>query len=340
VQQYRREMEQSRASRTSLLRRHDLLPSRDAEANNSVPLTWQISFEHIYKTRRSAAELLSLMSFCDRLAIPESLLRVKVDEPSSSADGLLDFEEDVVVLRSFSYVSHTADAQTWEMHRLVQDATLVWLEGHGRLDEVRERFVHHLHTAFPTGQFADWPVCRILFPHAKSAAEQKPVNPSALIQWASVMYHSAWYALEQGDLNDALGMATAAITARSQQLGAEHESTLWSIAMVVSTYRSQGRWKEAEELEVKVMETRVRVLGGEHPDTLTSMANLAATYWNQGRWKEAEDLISEAAEASGRVLGKPHPETLARTSAFHQIGRHDDSQPVKKWWRKLVSKRS
>ncbi|KAK0362327.1 hypothetical protein LTR94_019824 [Friedmanniomyces endolithicus] len=294
-------MEQSRASRTSLLRRHDLLPSRDAEANNSVPLTWQISFEHIYKTRRSAAELLSLMSFCDRLAIPESLLRVKVDEPSSSADGLLDFEEDVVVLRSFSYVSHTADAQTWEMHRLVQDATLVWLEGHGRLDEVRERFVHHLHTAFPTGQFADWPVCRILFPHAKSAAEQKPVNPSALIQWASVMYHSAWYALEQGDLNDALGMATAAITARSQQLGAEHESTLWSIAMVVSTYRSQGRWKEAEELEVKVMETRVRVLGGEHPDTLTSMANLAATYWNQGRWKEAEELEVKVMETRRRT---------------------------------------
>ncbi|KAK0773303.1 hypothetical protein LTR57_024516 [Friedmanniomyces endolithicus] len=72
------------------------------------------------------------------------------------------------------------------------------------------------------------------------------------------------------------------------------------MANLAATYWNQGRWKEAEELEVKVMETRVRVLGGEHPDTLTSMANLAATYWNQGRWKEAEDLISEAAEASGR----------------------------------------
>ncbi|KAK1020895.1 hypothetical protein LTS16_026848, partial [Friedmanniomyces endolithicus] len=127
---------------------------------------------------------------------------------------------------------------------------------------------------------------------------------------------------------------------RVRVLGGEHPDTLTSMANLAATYWNQGRWKEAEELEVKVMETRVRVLGGEHPDTLTSMANLAATYWNQGRWKEAEDLISEAAEASGRVLGKPHPETLARTSAFHQIGRHDDSQPVKKWWRKLVSKRS
>ncbi|KIW35747.1 uncharacterized protein PV06_11912 [Exophiala oligosperma] len=38
------------------------------------------------------------------------------------------------------------------------------------------------------------------------------------------------------------------------------------------TYWNQGRWKEAEELEVQVREIRTRVLGGEHPDTLTSMS--------------------------------------------------------------------
>jgi hypothetical protein len=49
------------------------------------------------------------------------------------------------------------------------------------------------------------------------------------------------------------------------------------MAMVASTYRNQGRWKEAKELEVQVMETRKRVLREEHPSTLTSMANLAYT---------------------------------------------------------------
>ena len=61
-----------------------------------------------------------------------------------------------------------------------------------------------------------------------------------------------------------------------------------------STYRNQGRWKEAEELDVQVMQTRKRRLGEEHPDTLTSMANLASSssssYRNQGHWKEAEEL--------------------------------------------------
>jgi hypothetical protein len=40
----------------------------------------------------------------------------------------------------------------------------------------------------------------------------------------------------------------------------------------------EGRWKEAEEMDVKVMEANSRMLGEEHPDTLSAMANLALTY--------------------------------------------------------------
>jgi hypothetical protein len=57
-------------------------------------------------------------------------------------------------------------------------------------------------------------------------------------------------------------------------LGQEHPSTLTSMANLASAYRDQGRWKEAEELEVTKI--RKRVLGQKHPDTLTSMADLAA----------------------------------------------------------------
>ena len=71
-----------------------------------------------------------------------------------------------------------------------------------------------------------------------------------------------------------------------------------------------GRWKEAEELQVQVMETSQRVLGQEHPHTLTSMANLASTYRNQGRWTEAEELEVQVMETRQRVLGQEHPSTL------------------------------
>ncbi|PIG69514.1 hypothetical protein AARAC_012044 [Aspergillus arachidicola] len=57
-----------------------------------------------------------------------------------------------------------------------------------------------------------------------------------------------------------------------------------------------GRYNDAEELQVQVVETRKQVLGPEHPNTLTSMANLALTYRNQGRWKEAEELGAQVTE--------------------------------------------
>jgi hypothetical protein len=75
-------------------------------------------------------------------------------------------------------------------------------------------------------------------------------------------------------------------------------------------YHEGGQWREAEMLQLQVMETRKQVLGEEHPDTLTSMANMASTYWNQGRWKEAEVLNVQVLEATKRVLGEEHPDTL------------------------------
>jgi hypothetical protein len=75
------------------------------------------------------------------------------------------------------------------------------------------------------------------------------------------------------------------------------------MASLALTYQNQGRWKEAEVLEVLVMETVKRVLGAEHPSTLISIGNLASTYRNQGRWKEAEELEVRVMEMRKRVLG-------------------------------------
>ena len=44
-----------------------------------------------------------------------------------------------------------------------------------------------------------------------------------------------------------------------------------------------GRWNDAEELGLKVLEARKRMIGAEHPDTLTIMNNLALTWKEMGR---------------------------------------------------------
>src|SRR5256886_17626362 len=84
-----------------------------------------------------------------------------------------------------------------------------------------------------------------------------------------------------------------------------------SMRNLASTYSNQGRWKEAEELEVQVIETRKRVLGQEHPDTLTSMNNLAWTWKSQGRDPEAVGLMSECYRLLKQKIGADHPYTIS-----------------------------
>ena len=92
-------------------------------------------------------------------------------------------------------------------------------------------------------------------------------------------------------------------------LGAEHPSTLASIANVALTYQSQGRWNEAEKLGIQVMEKRKTVLGAEHPDTLASMVDLAYTWKRQGSLLEALALLEESCLLSHKTLGSNHPRT-------------------------------
>jgi hypothetical protein len=81
------------------------------------------------------------------------------------------------------------------------------------------------------------------------------------------------------------------------------------MANLASTYQNQGRWEEAEELKVQVMETRKTKLGADHPSTLTSMHNLAITWKYQGRHIDALALMEDCAQARQRVLGAIHPDT-------------------------------
>ena len=70
--------------------------------------------------------------------------------------------------------------------------------------------------------------------------------------------------LEQPNLSTRTGdnLDVAALETIKRVVEGEHPNTLSSMANLASTYWKQGRWIEAEELGVQVMEIRKRVLGG------------------------------------------------------------------------------
>jgi hypothetical protein len=353
VQQYLEQFHKSNKKRTSLLDYDGGDLRRDNKAINSILITWQISFDHVFHARRSAADLLSLMSFFDRQGIPEALVRGQSgtgnrhkgvgaisagcensDSDNSESEASVDdgFKEDILTLRSYSFIALTTDKTTFDMHRLVQLATRKWLEGQGQLETWKEQYINNLCKAFLTGVYKNWAQCQALFPHAKSALSQPPKSKESRRQWALLLYNAAWYASQKGSLSNAEALSVKSIKVWKSMRNQDHKDVLNSMAIVASTYRNQGRWKEAEELEVQVMETRKRVLREEHPDTLTSMANLASTYRNQGRWKEAEELEVQVMETSSRMLRQEHPSTLTSmanlASTYRYQGRWKEAEEL------------
>ncbi|KAH8721545.1 Tetratricopeptide repeat-domain-containing protein [Phaeosphaeriaceae sp. PMI808] len=328
---------------------------RDLEASSSIIITSQISFNYIRQTRPSAADLLSLMSFYDHRGIPKGLLQVGAEENiskqgqgkrTSDDDGWgndedddwqssarVEFEFDVLMLFNYSFISFSRDGDTvFEMYRLVQLATRNWLEINGQYEQWQQLFLKNLCAAFPMGEYENWPACQILFPHAKSAAAQRPERHDLLRDWASILYKAAWYAWQVGNASEAETMSFQAMRARESTLGEDDEDTLNSMELVALVLQDQGKYEEAETMSWRALEGRGMVLGKDHPDTLSSVSTLASVLQDQGKYEEAETMSWRALEGREEVLGEDHPDTLTSVhslaSLFDQQRRYDTALPL------------
>jgi tetratricopeptide (TPR) repeat protein len=94
----------------------------------------------------------------------------------------------------------------------------------------------------------------------------------------------------------------------------------------------QGYSKEAETLEIEVLNKRNKILGVEHPDTITAMGNLASTYVNLGKYTEAEKLQMQVLGASNRILGVEHPHTINAmanlASTYQNLGKYTEAEKL------------
>jgi tetratricopeptide (TPR) repeat protein len=316
---------------------------RDWEAENAILLTWQISFEQISTTRKSAIDLLSLMSCFDRQTIPEALLGKRErerhdhakkiggrhhkgknnesgahdgssskDDSMSDGDGDYDsssttgsdrFDEDLLILQHYSFISATSNASTFEMHRLVQLATQGWLESRNSLKHWQLHFITNLDSAFPVGNFENWTKCRELFPHATIASNMTLTERDAVLRQASLLDNSGLFALEQGDYGAAKQMVTLSMDLRTQRLGTDDPATVTSMHNLALIHQKQGDYELALELGKQVVEKRKRSSGPEHPDTLISMNNLATTHRYTARPDLAAMLHEQILQVRKRTLG-------------------------------------
>ena len=211
------------------------------------------------------------MSFFDRQGIPEELITSRYEED----DSVVDFEEDIEVLQSFSLVALGIKNDAFEIHRLVQFTTRKWLEQRHELERWKEKYIAIIEDVFPPGTYENWNRCQILFPYTELALEYQPINKSFLQPWAAVLSNAAWYTAEQGNYNDAEQMDRRALDSKEKVLGKEHPDTLTSVSNLALVLQYQGKYDEAEQIDRRALDGREKALGKEHPDTLISVSNLA-----------------------------------------------------------------
>ncbi|KAI0407259.1 P-loop containing nucleoside triphosphate hydrolase protein [Xylaria palmicola] len=332
-------------NRLSLLNQDNGDLGRDPNTKNSVITTWQISFDHIHKTRESAADLLSLMSFFDSQAIQESLIRPK-NQPETWDSG---FEHDVMTLRNFCLIKVHETGDEFEMHGLVQLATRKWLDIRKKTEEYKMQYLYRLNDALPETSVVLWANYGTFSPHFTRVMNNQPIDKKSIERWIMVLLKFGSCSITHGNYHTAQISIEVAVKTATNVFGAEHTLTTDAIQTLVQIYiilscfdkaekraepllklsmklrglgnvrthgcmellgriyYRQSRFEEAEKLQVQVVEQQERSLEPQDHYKLSSTIHLSLTYLRQGRLKEAETQATKAVEFGKGGLGPEHP---------------------------------
>jgi len=275
VESYLAKIEKSGKSRTRLLKSasKELQKElrRDEEAQDSIILTWQVSFDHVRATRPSAADLLSLMSMYNYQGIPKYLLwtrgsDTRPDTELASVSGSVErdgdasssasddedseedeFEDDILTLKDFHFISTTSSDTAFEMLRLVQLAAREWLHSHELYQEWAQKSVERLNEALPYGRYENREWCGELYPHVQSTLSLQFDGREASLQRASIQHKAARYNWARGLYSEAEALVAKTYRTRVTMLGLEDDQTLEALNLYGMTMSKQGNHRAAEE---------------------------------------------------------------------------------------------
>ncbi|KAI5205800.1 hypothetical protein E4T39_02783 [Aureobasidium subglaciale] len=127
-----------------------------------------------------------------------------------------DFEQDIIALRRYSFISDTSTGTVFRMHRLVQLATRLWLRSHNGETYWLEQSLLGLDWAFPSDTTGYWADCTALLPHARLALDLKPQTPAASLTLASISIKAGCHLWLYGSATEAGLFVTNSVAVRNK----------------------------------------------------------------------------------------------------------------------------
>ncbi|CEL03059.1 Putative G. violaceus kinesin [Aspergillus calidoustus] len=340
VDRYLELLDNSEDSLVELLNKNFDAVGRDPDTPHAVAATWMLSFQKIEQQSPLAGEVLSLLCFFDRQAIPmEFVYHCQQQQQDRGYQTAIRVEEAVGLLKAFSFITSETDPNRLAVHRLVQLVTRRWLVHRGTAARFAQLALRTVSDLYPYGSYETRVLCSAYLPHAfavlrfvEEANARSNVSRSGIGSWlverftvatsriASLSVRLA--PLISRGLEEKLAQTWAAIPREWRDESSTTQSTLCHNAAGFCLY--QGRFGDAEALQLQALKLRREILGEENLSTLDSQSNLASTYARQGRWAEAAALLQQLIAVEHRVLGAEDPSTLTSmdnlASAYWNLG--------------------
>jgi tetratricopeptide (TPR) repeat protein len=306
----------------------------------SVVSTWAANFEAVEGESPAAADVLRLSALLAPDAIPFQLLSggaselgPEVREVLGRPDGDPLLIHDLLrPLGRFSLIRIDGDAETYSIHRLVQEVLKAAMDKPTRR-QWAERAVRAVNQAFPPVEHDNWHSCGRLLPHAFAVAARVE---EGCIEFAGVglVLNKITSYLNIRNLYTDEPLYQKAVEICRTTLGEHHPAYAESLNNLGFLYYMTDRYPKAESLLQQAMAIRRVCPGEQQSDYAESLSNLAVLYLRTGRRADAEPLYKQAVEICRTTKGEHHPDYAASLNNlgyfYKEAGRNADAEPLYK----------
>jgi CO dehydrogenase nickel-insertion accessory protein CooC1 len=287
--------------------------NRPPDYPTPVVATWDMSFDRLRERSPAAVRLLQILAFCSPEPISTDLLysdaTIQALLPYDSAlSERLMLGRIIRDISRFALVKVDPGSNSLQIHRLVQAVIQEQMTAEEQLDARHE--LHKILVGARPERDADdpanWAALEIIWPHLGPSQAEECVDPRTrqlLIDWVRYLWKA-------GEFESCLNLASRLEATWSHLMGEDNQQTLLLRFHIANVLRSQGRFREARDVDLDVLGRQTRVLGSDHPNTLMTAGGLGADLKALGDYQQPLESDKQTYASFKELFGEDHPRTL------------------------------
>jgi tetratricopeptide (TPR) repeat protein len=324
-------LQRYRQSRQTLLARRGIA---GADHPDSVTTTVRLAIKQLERVDPAAAEVLRVCALLQPEAIPEELLVAGAAHlgpvlGEAAADPVR-LDQALSSLRRFSLVSRHADTHTLSIHRLVQAVILDDLDP-ATSRRWSEQVLQAVNATMPPVDFATWPQCERVLPHALLCVALLERGGKDLAESTELLHKAGSYLFERGRYLEAEPLLAQAVAQAEVRHGTEHPLLVPLLVRLGALWHRQGNYDPAQAILLRALALAEQYLEPAHPQKAEALGELGTLYWQQGKDAQAEQVGQRALAICEQHWGPDHPQTafaLANLAGvWQELGRYAEAEP-------------